>query len=404
VDDTASLCPNGEPDCIGLDAHSRTCTVGIVDKTGKQIGKRTFVTTPIELERFARSIPAGVRVGLEASTTGMAVCRFLRSRDIDVHVGAPRRLRAIADSDVKTDKRDSFHLAHLLQMNYFPECYVPPPEIEGIRQLVRHRMRLGWAVSSIKNQVIALVIKNLLQSRMEQYTDWFGKAGIQELVRLPFSENDKTILRGGLEQLKLLIAQEEQLNRDLAKLGESNQDVKILMTLPGIDFYSALGIVGEIGDVRRYPSKRHLCSDAGVVPGASNSGDKVSEHQHVKNGNKVLKYFLCTAALGMIKSNRETNVSRFYKKKAKQIGPQKARVAAARKIGAIIWKMLMTKQTYVDEDPALTERKAVRMARIAKAPPRLTSDEELQALADAIGEKEAILKQMTPEDKSDDPV
>ncbi len=44
------------------------------------------------------------------------------------------------------------------------------------------------------------------------------------------------------------------------------------------------------------------------------------------------------------------------------------------------------------------------MARMAKAPPRLTSDEELQALANAIGEKEAVLKQMTPEDKSDDPV
>ena len=201
-----------------------------------------------------------------------------------------------------------------------------------------------------------------------------------------------------------IIAQEEQLNRDLAKLGESNEDVKLLMTIPGIDFYSALGIIGEIGDVRRYPSKRHLCSDAGVVPGAYNSGDKVSEHQHVKSGNTILKYFLCTAALGIIKSNRETNVSRFYKKKAKQIGPQKARVAAARKLGAIIWKMLTTKQTYVDEDPALTARKAIRMTRMAKAPPRPTTDEELSILAEAIGEKEDILKRMTPEDKSDDPI
>jgi transposase len=388
------------PDCIGMDVHAKTCTWTAIDSSGNPIQRKTCPTNRKALAQFAQGVAPSVRIGIEASTAGLAVFRLLRDLNLDVHLGSPRKLKAITDSDVKTDKKDSADLAHLLQMNYFPDCYVPPPDIERIRQLVRHRMRLGQSLTVIKNQVHALVIKNLFQSQMDGHSDWFGKSALAELVKLPFNEDDRNVLRSLLEQVKLLVKEEERMERDLAKLGETIDEVRLLMTIPGIDFYSALAIVGEIGDVHRYPSKGHLCSDAGVVPQSDNSGEHISKHRRVKRGNKILKYFLCNAVHGMISSRRETAVTKFYKKKAKQIGEGKAKVAAARKLAAIIWRMLTDNIPYVEEDPELTSRKVVRMERTAKSGTSATTDDELVSLALDLGAKEVLLKRMAPGDDS----
>lgn len=386
------------PDCIGIDVHAKTCTWTAIDSAGKDIERKTFPTNRNALKRFAQSIAPSVRIGIEASTAGLAVFRFLREYKLNVHLGSPRKLKAITDSDIKTDKKDSADLAHLLQMNYFPECYVPPPDIERIRQLVRHRMRLGQSMAAIKNQVHALVIKNLFQSQMECHSDWFGKRAILDLIKLPFNEDDKNVLRSLLEQVKVLAGEEDRLEHDLAKLGDQINQARLLMTIPGIDFYTALAFVGEIGDVHRYPSKRHLCSDAGVVPQSDNSGEHVSKHKRVKRGNKILKYFLCNAVQGMISSKRETSITKFYRKKAKQIGECKAKVAAARKLAAIIWRMLTDNTPYVDEDRDLTNRKVVRMERIAKSKTKIGTEEELINLASELGAKEELIKRMAPGD------
>jgi len=388
------------PDCIGMDVHAKTCTWTAIDSSGKSIQRKTLPTNRKALEKFAKSVAPRVKIGIEASTAGLAVFRLLRDLNLDVHLGSPRRLKAITDSDVKTDKKDSADLAHLLQMNYFPDCYVPPPNIERIRQLVRHRMRLGQSMAAAKNQVYALVTKNLFQSQMDGYSDWFGKKALAELVKLPFNEDERKVLRSILEQVNVLAKEEERMELDLAKLGENIAEVRLLMTIPGIDFYSALAIIGEIGDVHRYPSKGHLCSDAGVVPKSDNSGEHISKHRRVKRGNNILKYFLCNSVQGMISSRRQTSVTKFYKKKAKQIGEGKAKVAAARKLAAIIWRMLTDNTPYVEEDPELTGRKVVRMERIAKSEIKTTTDDELINLASELGSKEALLKRMAPGDDS----
>jgi transposase IS116/IS110/IS902 family protein len=47
---------------------------------------------------------------------------------------------------------------------------------------------------------------------------------------------------------------------------------KLLMTVPGIGYYSALLIVSEIGDINRFPDSYHLCSYAGLIPSTHSSG------------------------------------------------------------------------------------------------------------------------------------
>ena len=104
----------------------------------------------------------------------------------------------------------------------------------------------------------------------------------------------------------------------------------------------------------------------GVVPKADNSGERVSAHNRVKHGDDVLKYALTCGVHGAVRANAGSAVKRFYLKQiAKGKSPQDAEVAAARKLACIIWKILTSKQRYVEEDRYLTAKKMRRLSQIA---------------------------------------
>jgi hypothetical protein len=163
------------------------------------------------------------------------------------------------------------------------------------------------------------------------------------------------------------------------------------MTIPGIDYYTAIALIAEIGDIKRFPTKRHLCSYSGVVPKARNSGDVVSQHQRVKHGNNVLKYFLTNAVQGILKTKKNTAIKIFYRKKEKQIGAPKAQVAAARKLASVVWWVLTNKKPYVDEDPVLTKRKHKNMNAKAIKAEKEISQEDIKKLIGEIEQKRDVL-------------
>jgi transposase len=53
----------------------------------------------------------------------------------------------------------------------------------------------------------------------------------------------------------------------LASMGNGIEEVKTLMTIPGIDYYSAIAIYSEIGDIKRFPDADHLSSYTALYPG-----------------------------------------------------------------------------------------------------------------------------------------
>jgi transposase len=382
---------------LGFDTHKKTSLATAFNDNGKEISNWEMPTTAAQLDRMARSLPKGSKIAMEASTIGKAVFHRLRNAGLEVHMASPRQLKAITTSDVKTDRRDSYHLGNLLRNDYFPECYVPTVEFDRIRDIVRFRIGLGKQAARIKNQIHAMVSKNLMDSELSEYSDMFGKAGLEKLISLPFSEHDRTLLKAYLQQLTMFIAQEEQATEELARIGKGRRDVELLMTIPGIDFYGAIGIIGEIGDVHRFAHKKKIYSYAGLVPKADDSGEHQSKHRSVKHGNTILKYLFCNAVQGSIRARKPNAVAKFYTKKAKQIGECKALVAAARKMSGVVYTILTTGMPYIEENPDLTKRKMARMNHMAKSPQTPVSDKDLQDLASLIGSKGDILNRLAPE-------
>lgn len=392
--------PNYLRPCVSLDVHKGSITATRMGPGGQVVQTWTFPTTRTEIASLAQSVPGSVPVVLEASTAGKAVAIVLKEAGCELHMAAPNK---IPKPDIKTDRRDSVRLAQLYQSGSMPECYVPPPEVEHLRLLTRNRRDLATKVTLVKNQVHALVTRNLADAEMKGVSDWFGVGGLRQLVRLPLHSEERAHLARYLEQLELLAQQEESMQVELAQIARDRADMQLLMTIPEVSFYTAVGIIAEIGDIRRFPNKQHLASYAGLVPKADDSGEtKGQQHRPVKKGNRVLNSFLCTAVKGMLKASKSTAVAEFYRKKVKSLPVQKAQVAAARKLSAEVWKILTFEIPYHEEDAELTARKERGMRKIAQSPAPEVSEEQLSGLADRVSGKAEVLARLQEEAGSDD--
>ncbi len=123
--------------------------------------------------------------------------------------------------------------------------------------------------------------------------------------------------------------------------GEDN-DVIILITIPGIDYYGAMIIKNEIGDINRFPSYKELCSFAGLIPKVHQSGDTRWERHITKEGNALLRWILIQVVHQVVRYPRE--LRKFYFELKKKKGTKIAVVATARKLLRVIYCMLSRKE------------------------------------------------------------
>ena len=319
-----------------------------------------FPTTREGVSEFMERIPSQATVVIEASTTGKVISRMLMDK-YEIHmVAPPERKRSI-----KTDRRDAERIVREDMLQYLRRCYIPSSSIEELRFLVMQQIQVGRKIGRVKNQVHALLERNMVHD-LDGFSDIFGVQGLRRMVEVQLPTQDEVGLARYLEELKLLTTHHRDLETELARIAESEKDALLLMSIPGIDFFTALAIKSRIGDIARFPTKKHLCSYSAVVPGASNSGEYVSRHNRVKRGDMVLKYAFTCAVRGAVSAEKNSAVKRFYLRHSKKIGAQKAEVAAARKMACIVWKVLRTQQPYREEDKCLTARKMMRLSWKAK--------------------------------------
>ena len=138
-----------------------------------------------------------------------------------------------------------------LRTGDLPESYLPTKEIDELRTAIRYRRSMGEEITSIENRVHALLAIHGI--RIEA-SDIFGKRSLNMILassdKLP--EMDSIILTDLISRFNDISVRIEKLEDKIASLGNSIEEVKTLMTIPGIDYYSAIAIYSEIGDIKRF--------------------------------------------------------------------------------------------------------------------------------------------------------
>lgn len=132
---------------------------------------------------------------------------------------------------------------------------------------------------------------------------------------------------------------------EIKRKAEVNDDTKLLLSIPGISFFSALLIVSEIGDYKRFASSRKLCSFAGLVPSVYSSEGKTRRGTITKQGSTNLRFILLQAVPHIVK--KSLRLRNLYERIRRKHGKNVARIAIARKLLSIILAMLKTRALFI---------------------------------------------------------
>jgi transposase len=170
------------------------------------------------------------------------------------------------------------------------------------------------------------------------------------------------LLDVNLEQLNSLNKSIQKLTETIAISAIDNPEVKLLMGFTGIDYYSAMLLLNEIGPIARFASPKKLVSYAGLAPSTHQSGDRTTHGHITKEGNSHIRWILVEAAQHA--SKHDARLSQFYQRVMKRRGHNRAIVAVARKLLVTIYHVLNHQREYRGMRPELYTNKIRRLQRI----------------------------------------
>jgi hypothetical protein len=182
---------------------------------------------------------------------------------------------------------------------------------------------------------------------------------------LPIDE--RLMVDAGLRQLDFVAAEVVQIDEVIAQQVLGDDDVRRLMTIPGIDVVCAATLLAAIGDIRRFPSSRHLVGYLGLHPTIRQSGNGPARHGRLsKEGSAAARHVLVEAAWSAAKSPGPLRA--FAQRTAARRGRHVATVAVARKLAVLAWHLLTRGEDYAFARPSLVRRKIRALELKAGAP------------------------------------
>jgi transposase len=337
---------SGEDLFVGIDLHKHRwhVTIRTIDV---ELFSASIPGTWEALQRvLARYAEHRLQAVYEAGYFGFRLHDRLVAHGISCLVTPPSLVPQEYGNRVKTDRRDSSKLAHLLAKGMLKRVWVPSEEelyhrqvIRRRRQLVRDRVRTQ---SRIKAELRFYGI--LLEEPRGPWTQIY----FETLRRLRFGNHwMQESFNRLLEQYEFLSAQIEkqtQLLRELSKTARYRERVEILQSIPGIGIISAMELLLELQDVSRFRRAEQLAAYVGLTPSQYSSADKVRMGRITGIGKNTLRSLLVEASWTLIR--KDPAMQEKYDRIKIRSGGKRAIVAIARTLLLRMRRMLLDKQVY----------------------------------------------------------
>ena len=289
----------------------------------------------------------------------------------------PKYVRAIPGK--KTDKKDSIWIADIFKHGLVNPSFMPPLEIRQLRDLMRYRFKLLNCRTSEKNRFQnSLTMSNIMISNV--VTDTFGKTA-QSILKKMLSKNDNLtldeispLLRKNLKaspqeilesvqgnltkeqnsKMEICLDHYDYINKCVDKLEEAilplvanyQNEINLLLTIPGVQDVSAVYILSEIGsNMNAFVDDKHLCSWAGLTPQNNESAGK-KKSVRISRAGVYIKPLLVQCANNAIKDKNCEYFKLRYEAIKKRRGHKRAIIAIARMLLTCAYHMLSKNEPF----------------------------------------------------------
>jgi transposase len=298
--DVSSIAPADVDQWIVFDVHKNSLVAGVLPATGGS----PEVTRVENTERAVRRLldrlggPDGLAVAYEAGPCGYDLFRLLARMGVACDVIAPSLVPVRAGDRVKTDRRDAKKLVRLYRAGELSFVEPPSPEQEGLRDLVRCRDDLRRARTAARHRVAKQLLRHGhiyrdgKQAWTRQHQAWLSRQRLDD----PLAQRALEHMRAHLDAVD---AQLQAIDHELEQVATTEpwaDAVRWLCSFRGIGLRTALGLLAEIGDFRRFAHPREPMSYLGLTPSEYSSGDQQHRGHITKCGNRHARRLLIEAA------------------------------------------------------------------------------------------------------------
>ena len=297
--DVSSTAPFQVRTWVALDVHKYSIGAATLPPQGGEAQLQRIETTERAIRRFIERLggPEGLAV-YEAGPCGFDLLRVLTRLGVACDVIAPSLVPIRAGDRVKTDRRDAKRLVRLFRAGELSFVAPPSPEQEGLRDLVRCRDDLRCARTAARQRVAKQLLRHGHIFRAGKKS-WTLKHHAWVRAQRLADANAQRALEHMLAHLDALDAQLAAIDHQLCQIAGTEpwrEPVAWLCCFRGIGVRTALGLVAEIGDFRRFAHPRELFSFLGLTPAEYSSGDQQHRGHITKCGNRHARRLLVEAA------------------------------------------------------------------------------------------------------------
>ncbi len=331
---------------IGLDAHSASFTMAVVNEAGKVTRCLSRPTSAKNLIELVGAVPGSKELVVEESTVAQWVKETLEPYVDRLVVCDPRHNRWIAKDEFNDDRSSAIKLAQLWRGGYIKEIAHLNGERAQLRQAFLHYGDLNEQIRRFKNK---------LKATYRQAGIAVGGDGIYEedshrewLTRLDGS----VALRRQAEHLFVLIDEIAQMKQEslkaMVKGARQDGGYARLLQIPGAGPVVACGYVALVGTPHRFSRKNKLWRYAGFGNALHISDAKVYQDRPSKSGNRLLKWVVVQHFMGAVQRSRKENVfKRRYERLCRQgLGEKVARRHVCRSLLSVVRAVWMKGEPY----------------------------------------------------------
>src|SRR6266540_2775828 len=280
-----------------IDIHKHAFQASVFDPDSGEVVEERFSADREGLARWAEEWRGRVvAVAIEATTGWRWVWRELSAQGFDVRLAEPVQARALLGRrrSAKTDRLDARWLARLLAREMLPESWIPPEEIQRLRDRTRLRKALAEDRRRWAQRLHAYLLHEgwpCSRSRL------LSIEGLRWAAALRLPEHARLQVDSLLAVMAALEAQVATVEAELRRFARADERCQALQGIYGVGPILACHLLAEIGEASRFRRAEQITRLAGLDPVVEESGETRRRGHLAKAGSPHLRWALVEAAV-----------------------------------------------------------------------------------------------------------
>jgi len=323
----------------GIDVSLEASCVCVVDGAGKIVKEAKVPSEPEALIGWFKARPFSLaRIGLEAGPLSQWLYAGLKEEGLAVELLETRHVAAALETmPAKTDRNDARGIAQLMRLGWFRPVHCKSLPAQETRALLTARKLVLAKLLDIE-----MHLRGSLRGfglKVGRTTPRSFSSRIGELVE--HHPALSAIAKALLAVHAVLLSELNGFEKQVRKLAKSDSRARLLMTVPGVGPIVGLSYVAAIDDPGRFSSSKTVGAHFGLTPKRYQSGEKDVTGRITRMGDRGVRTALYEAAhVILTRVVRGGALKNWAMRLAKRAGFKKAAVALARKLSAILHRML----------------------------------------------------------------